>query len=147
MLPLVEYTLENNLQHYFDEEIIERKCSKCGHNEGTQVISFSDDPELLIIQLKRFKYENNRAHKIDSEVSVPLRLSLPSGSLYKIIGTVNHIGNSTASGHYTSTVYNEGKKNFFLVDDEQIQEIDSLNDTVFGQSIAKTIYLIFYRQV
>ena len=146
-LPLVEYTLENNLQHYFDEEIIERKCSKCGHNEGTQVISFSDDPELLIIQLKRFKYENNRAHKIDSEVSVPLRLSLPSGSLYKIIGTVNHIGNSTASGHYTSTVYNEGKKNFFLVDDEQIQEIDSLNDTVFGQSIAKTIYLIFYRQV
>ena len=147
MLPLVEYTLEKNLQQYFDEEVIERRCSQCGHNEGTQVISFSEDPELLIIQLKRFKYENNRVQKIDSEVSVPLRMNLPSGSLYKIIGTINHIGNSAASGHYTSTVYNETKKNFCLVNDEQIQEIDSLTDTVFGQSIAKTIYLIFYRQV
>ena len=147
MLPLVEYTLESNLQRFLDEEVIERTCSKCNHKQGTQVISFTEDPEILVFQLKRFKAEENRISKIDSEIFVPSRINLQSGSLYQIIGTVNHMGNSPASGHYTSTVYNETKKNFYLINDEEIQEIESLNDTVYGQLISKTIYLIFYRRI
>ena len=147
MLPLVQYTLESNLQCYLDEEVIERNCDKCGYKQAAQVVSFTEDAKLLIFQLKRFKYQDNRASKIDSEIFVPLRMNLQSGSLYQIIGTINHIGNSPASGHYTSTVYNETKKNFYLIDDEQIQEIESLSDTSYGQSISKQIYLIFYRQV
>ena len=147
MLPLVEYTLESNLQRFFDEEILERNCSKCGHNEGTKVVSFTEDPEILVFQLKRFKFEENRISKIDSEIFVPTRMNLESGSLYQIIGTINHLGNSPASGHYTSTVYNETKKNFYLINDEEIEEIESLNAEVYGQLISKTIYLIFYRQI
>ena len=147
MLPLVEYTLESNLQRFLDEEILERNCSKCGHNEGTKVVSFTEDPEILVFQLKRFKFEENRISKIDSEIFVPTRMNLESGSLYQIIGTINHLGNSPASGHYTSTVYNETKKNFYLINDEEIKEIESLNDEVYGQLISKTIYLIFYRQI
>ena len=147
MLPLVEYTLESNLQRFLDEEVIERTCSKCNHKQGTQVTSFTEDPEILVFQLKRFKAEENRISKIDSEIFVPSRINLQSGSLYQIIGTVNHMGNSPASGHYTSTVYNETKKNFYLINDEEIQEIESLNDTVYGQLISKTIYLIFYRHI
>ena len=78
---------------------------------------------------------------------VPLQINLESGSLYQIIGTINHVGNSSASGHYTSTVYDESQQKFYFMNDEVISELQTLNEMVFGQSLSETIYMIFYRRV
>ena len=147
MLPLIEETLESNLRTYFDGELLERTCSQCNHDQGQQVISFTEDPQILVFQLKRFRFENNQIFKIGKEIVVPLHINLESGSLYQIIGTINHVGNSSASGHYTSTVYDESQQKFYFMNDEVISELQTLNEMVFGQSLSETIYMIFYRRV
>ena len=67
---------------------------------------------------------------------------LPSGSSYKITSTINHIGETANSGHYTSLIFDPDKENFILVDDDRITtsvEID--------EELCQQVYILVYARI
>ena len=50
------FTLESCLEQFFSPEEIERQCDNCKTKQSTQVTTFVQEPETLIIQLNRFQY-------------------------------------------------------------------------------------------
>jgi ubiquitin C-terminal hydrolase len=143
MLPLVGSTLLMCLDQYLTEHEIERDCPHCGNTTASQVTAFTVDPETIIFQLLRFRYseEHAAAIKIHDEIYVPTRINLPTGALYEIVGTVNHYGQSADSGHYTASLYNKEKDNYYICDDETIYEINSLDE-----NLSRNVYLIIYQR-
>ena len=143
MLPLVGSTLLMCLDQYLTEHEIERDCPHCGNTTASQVTVFTFDPETIIFQLLRFRYseEHGAAIKIHDEIYVPTRINLPTGALYEIVGTVNHYGQSADSGHYTASLYNKEKDNYYICDDETIYEINSLDE-----NLSRNVYLIIYQR-
>ena len=79
------FTLESCIEQFFSPEEIERRCDHCEAKRSTQVTSFIQDPETLILQLNRFKYSQleNRVQKIHEELIFPMEINLPSGSNFK----------------------------------------------------------------
>ena len=143
VLPLVGPTLLMCLNEYLTEHEIERDCPHCESTTASQVTAFTVDPETIIFQLSRFRYseEHGTTVKIHDEIDVPTRINLPTGALYEIVGTVNHYGQSADSGHYTASIYNKEKDNYYLCDDETSYEIGSLDE-----SLSRKIYLIIYQR-
>lgn len=78
--------------------------------DAEKSISIKSLPKLLIIQIKRFKYNEKikDLEKICSRILYPNTLKFPnqilekdcSSPLYKLEGTITHIGHSVLSGHY-----------------------------------------------
>ena len=149
-LPIVAPTLSMCLERYLGEAELERDCPHCGCKQASQITSFTQDPGILIFQLKRFDAQGN---KITKEVSVPSRLNLPSGTLYQIIGSANHYGQTVHSGHYTSSIYEKDTGKFFLINDEHQEELNSLHQIIPGISpscnpapLTTTVYVIVYER-
>ena len=140
---LVSPTLSMCLDRYLGLDEIERNCPYCGCKQATQATNFSQDPEILLIQLKRF---DNQGNKISRDVSVPSELNLPSGTLYNIIGSCNHSGQTAHSGHYVATLYDKNSKRFFLINDEQHTEVPGMSPSCHPSALSSTIYCIVYEK-
>jgi ubiquitin C-terminal hydrolase len=109
-------TLEQCLQDYFScEQVVEEyKCPKCNTIASATERSFMEPRHILIITLKRQKFEKNKGKqsKIESTIAIPLDdLDLSSYApeewmeyitpmKYKLVGSINHSGKTTNSGHY-----------------------------------------------
>jgi uncharacterized UBP type Zn finger protein len=84
---------------------VEKDCSQedCGSKYCTVTTSFYGLPDLVIIHLNRF---NNNGEKVEALVDFPTEvLSLIDDDRtkkYHLFATVNHLGCSTKSGHYTT---------------------------------------------
>ena len=135
------FTLESCLEQFFSPEEIERQCDNCKTKRSTQVTTFVQEPKTLILQLNRFKYnqEDNRVMKIHKPLLFPNEVTLPSGASYKLVATVNHIGETADAGHYTCLVVDQNNCSCFLVDDTSV--IPSLTT---DEDISQQVYLLFY---
>ena len=135
------YTLENCMEHYFSPEEIERKCENCESKKATQVTTFVNEPETLIIQLNRFSYSQtaNSVVKIHEPLIFQNHIQLPSGTTYKIVATINHAGESANVGHYTCLVKDPDTASYFLVDDNSVSPSLSIDD-----EISQQVYLLVY---
>ena len=149
-LELAAPTLFMCLDSFLGHQPLERRCPHCGSEQASQTTQFTEDPEVLIFQLKRF---NNNGQKLVQEISVPSRLNLPSGTPYQIIGTANHYGRTINSGHYTASLYDKTTQKFVLVNDETQNEINSLEEIIPGidpsgnpAPLSTTVYLIVYER-
>ena len=98
-------------------------------------------PEVLILHLKRFEYNNNFSgtQKIWKKVGYPLELEIPRdvfppnkrgtialhGGLpkYRLTSVVYHHGTSAAGGHYTVDVLREDNREWIRMDDTIIRRI------------------------
>ena len=135
------FTLETCIEQFFSPEEIERQCEHCESKRCTQVTTFVQEPETLIIQLNRFKFlqVDDRVIQIHESLLFPNEITLPSGSSFKLVATVNHSGESADTGHYTCLVVNQNSGSCFLVDDTSVFPSETTDE-----DISQQVYLLFY---
>lgn len=100
-------------------------------------------PPILIIHLKRFRVFRTYREKIKARINFPVEnldirdITLgDSKELYDLFAVCNHFG-TLSGGHYTATVYNPIKSNWFECNDSVVSKSQGFSDT--------SAYLFFYR--
>lgn len=98
-------------------------------------------PDILVLQLKRFKYTNHSISKINNLVDFPIT-DLDAQQLmkgfekvagltastalnncrYDLYGVVNHLG-TASGGHYTSYGINLSDSQWYYFDDEYVRPV------------------------
>lgn len=167
------YSLTFSLNNFSKLETLNHQnkfyCNTCRSlQEAVKTIKLKKTPEVLVINFKRFKYDD----KIDSMVKLfdsilyPMRLRLfnttttrssdesgstgnnDSFSLYGLYALVIHIGGGPTHGHYVALCKNEAGL-WFLFDDETVELVDEWYVLRFfgnGPGLA-TAYMLFYEKL
>lgn len=106
--------------------------------KATKQVFIESLPEVLILHLKRFQYDNQGGtQKIWKKVGYPLDLELPKeifppnkrgaqmlqGSKYRLVSVVYHHGNSASGGHYTVDVRRQDGREWIRLDDTVIRRV------------------------
>jgi hypothetical protein len=144
--------LEDCLSSFFKVELLtgeERyQCDHCKRlTDGEKQFRIKYAPEVLVIQLKRFRYDSYFSSKVRTPVIFPeneldLRpyMKHPSKQdLYDLTGIIVHLG-SVSSGHYLAYVRS-------WVDDEWYEMNDDLIKSVSWEEVAqKEAYILIYRR-
>lgn len=151
------------LQAYSSEENIEFTCTKCGSKEGISKTTICKLPDLLIIHLKRFRFEGNNPTKINNKIEFPLssfdlnsifvdnnvsfdytQSKAKDNNYYDLFAVVNHSGN-VYGGHYTCTclVESGGQKKWLYYDDDHVYE---LQGNIENEIVTRKAYILFYRR-
>ena len=164
------FSLTYALNNFSKKEILTQQnkfyCSKCAAlQEALKTIKLKSLPEILVINLKRFKYDEefNKVVKLFDTISYPLKLRLfntttNSGksedgagdgnfSLYELYALVVHIGGGPLQGHYVSLCKNKAGL-WFLFDDETVELVDEAYVLRFfgcGPGLASA-YILFYQK-
>ena len=117
---------------------------------ATKQVTIETLPEVLILHLKRFQYDNaGGTQKIWKKVGYPLDLEIPKevfpqhkrggllahGGLpkYRLIGVVYHHGKNASGGHYTVDVRRQEGIEWIRLDDTVIRRVRS-EDVAAGGS-------------
>lgn len=158
-----DISIYNCLQEYSREENIEFNCSKCQHKECTSKTNICKLPDLLIIHLKRFRFEGNNPTKINNKIEFPLNTfdlnsifvnnnfdfdytqsNAKDNNYYDLFAVVNHSGN-VYGGHYTCSclVDNGGEKKWLYYDDDQVYE---LQGNIENEIVTRKAYILFYKR-
>ena len=125
-------TTQRCLDSYFSREQIERKCSDCQSLKSLKSVEIIVPPSTLILHLKSFTYDEmtKATKKLHVPVSCPLALSLKDEKNYRLNTVINHIGESSSSGHYTIMLVDKLGSRIILVDDLEISYNAVLNDMI-----------------
>ena len=142
-------TVQNCIDQYFNNiDVEDWKCDKCNrvNNKPLVIQKTWYLPNVLVLCIKRFKFVNNKAVKINTHIDIPEYIDLEKHSLkiynnckYKLSAIVNHSGTSFY-GHYTcdliKTLYN-----ILHIDDDRVTNVTK-------KSIQnKNCYIILYNRV
>ncbi|XP_049457011.1 ubiquitin carboxyl-terminal hydrolase 37-like [Epinephelus fuscoguttatus] len=145
-------SVEEMLQEYLKETEVEFRCD-CGENTSSCRSSLLTLPQVLILQLKRFRYSPFfELEKADDPVLLIRDLLVSStqdGGCYSLISAISHFG-STEMGHYIS----EG-----IHPDNNPDEPDDLwltyNDSMVFETSGNLVceqqergaYILFYKRI
>ncbi|CAG9319010.1 unnamed protein product [Blepharisma stoltei] len=151
------------LKAFTEEEKLDGSCEKCGEKEMKMHMEIWRTPDILILSLKRFSYQDGCLEKIDQDVSFPIfafdisewvkgiessnGLTLSTTALqnaYDLYAIVYHSGSITG-GHYTATCQNyesEEQKWFHFDDDYVFELVDGTEDSI----PIRNAYMLFYRR-
>ena len=124
---------------FFQEEELEDPlmCHQCNGPESfTKKYSINRFPYVLILSLKRFKYNKNSNFKLRQMITYPFELELENKK-YDLYGVINHYG-SINSGHYTAYIKNRNKK-WTLCNDSSITEVKDEKRVMHSNA-----YILFY---
>lgn len=108
----------------------------------TKQVSIETLPQVLILHLKRFQYNNaGGTQKVWKKIGYPLELEIPKevfpqhkrkglsarGGLpkYRLIGVVYHHGKNASGGHYTVDVRRQDGQEWIRLDDTVIRRVRS----------------------
>lgn len=135
-------------------------CNSCSSlQEAVKTIKIKSLPEILVINLKRFKYDDklDKMVKLFDSISYPLKLRLfnttittdgDSGfQLYELYSLVVHIGGGPMHGHYISLCKVKSGV-WLLFDDETVEMVDESFVMKFfgnGPGLASA-YILFYQK-
>ena len=99
-------------------------CSDCNIKELVKQTEIIADPSTLIIQLKRYSYdERNRiAMKKKDSIDITKVIKLKSGTSYKISSIINHYGDVPEEGHYNILIFDHRNDSFVLLDDQYVKQ-------------------------
>lgn len=116
---------------------------RCGKKNSVRHPCIEVPPNILIIQLKRFRYNGSKNHV---EIVFPLGLNLSKfgsdkeqGLQYRLYGFISHSGVSANSGHYKATMFGYNKQ-WYQFDDEYVSKAEPSR---FDQ---RQPYLLFYHK-
>ncbi|XP_051263014.1 ubiquitin carboxyl-terminal hydrolase 37-like [Dicentrarchus labrax] len=94
------------LQEYLKQRHLDYRC-ECGAEESLQQSSFLTHPNVLILQLQRFRFTKSfNLEKMNSPVVLPKELvviaesSTAKQTHYSLVSVVSHLGSTAHSGHY-----------------------------------------------
>lgn len=124
------------IDNFFDKENVDGyNCNFCNHiGRCNKRYIMASCPEVLVLQLKRFEYKDNKTVKMNNDLALNERIVIDDVS-YKFHGTIVHDGSST-NGHYRAYIYIDGKYNCF--NDEFITCVSS------EEALNNVSYLTFY---
>ena len=133
------------------------KCPRCKqYRDAFKKIDIWSLPKLLIIHLKRFKYQGLWRDKITTMIDYPLNnLNLEkyvinnaeqkrtnAGAFnYQLYATTNHTG-TLDGGHYTAMCRHPKLNKWFKFDDTDVKEISDLSSLKSSSS-----YILFYSSI
>jgi hypothetical protein len=123
---------------FFVEENLEDPlmCHQCGGPQDfTKKYSINKLPYVLILSLKRFKFNQNSNFKLRQMITYPLYDLELGGKKYDLYGVVNHYG-SLSSGHYTAII--KKNKDWILCNDSSISIIEE------KRVMHSNAYILFY---
>ncbi|KAJ5550357.1 Peptidase C19 ubiquitin carboxyl-terminal hydrolase 2, partial [Penicillium sp. DV-2018c] len=151
-------SLDNCLDDFSKEEVLSKAdswfCPQCKtHVAVTKKLELWKTPDILVIQLKRFKFSESRFDrrgiKLNTLVDFPLEgLDLskrvvgpddPKGAVYDLIAIDRHVG-SLNGGHYTAHIKDFVSGKWVFANDSQITYADKRS------LVAEEAYLLFYRR-
>ena len=128
---------------FFEEENLEDPlyCHKCqGPEDFTKSYTINRLPYVLILSLKRFKYNQNSNFKLRQMITYPLYdLEVGNDKIkkkYDLYGVVNHYG-SISGGHYTSYIKNQNNE-WIICNDSSVYKIEE------KRVMHSNAYILFY---
>ena len=133
-------SLQDCFNLFLEKETLDDQlfCGNCRcHQYFTKNYELDKMPHILIISLKRFKYNNYFRSKLNQFITYPLQDLELNGANYNLYGVVNHYG-SFSGGHYTSIIRNDNK--WFYLDDSRVYEIKQ------DRVVHSNAYILFYIQ-
>ena len=154
-------TLADCLKEFTDSEILDEEnawyCTKCKkHVCARKLITLWSTPDILILHLKRFRYEKCARggivrNKVEDRVIFPVDnldmtpyimgpTSPSAPAVYKLFGVSEHTGCTANSGHYTATVRNSRDGNWYKFNDSHV------GGTNGDSAITGGAYLLFYQR-
>ena len=154
----VEDCIEKFLEGEQLDEMNAWYCQGCKkHVCALKVIALWSVPDILILHLKRFQFENCSVSnnilrsKIDDKVTFPLDnldlrkyvlgpTDVDAPPIYNLFGVSEHVGVTANSGHYTATVRNCKDGRWYRYNDAHVGE------TTGETSITGNAYLLFYQR-
>ena len=121
--------------------IAEYRCETCAKKvtaeDWTEITSVGP---LALIVLKRF---NGRGQKIPTPITLPPTVSIGSkNEMYRLIGVVNHLGNTPRSGHYTADVFHDAEQRWLNANDRAVKDEKSPAEVA-----STTPYLLLYERI
>ena len=123
---------------FFEKEALEDPLS-CRHCGGPQNFfknyEINKLPHVLILALKRFKYNENMNFKLKQLITFPLDDFKLKDKTYNLFGVVYHYGGIN-SGHYVCAIRKENK--WILCDDNRVYEIEP------KRVMSSNAYILFY---
>ena len=123
---------------FFEKENLEDPLS-CRICKGPQYFiknyEINKLPYVLILSLKRFKYNENNNFKLKQLITYPIDNFKLKEKKYNLFGVIYHYG-SINSGHYVSAIKKENK--WILCDDNVISEIE------LNRVMSSNAYILFY---
>ena len=129
---------------FFVEENLEDPlyCHKCqGPEDFTKKYVINKMPYVLILSLKRFKFNQNSNFKLRQMITYPLYNLELGGHKYDLYGVINHYG-SLNSGHYTCIIKKKDKKEnkykWVMCDDSNVYYLDE------KRVMNANAYILFY---
>ena len=123
---------------FFEKEALEDplSCRKCGGPQNFyKNYEINKLPHVLILALKRFKYNENMNFKLKQLITYPMNDFKLKDKTYNLFGVIYHYG-SINSGHYVCAVRKENK--WILCDDSRVYEIDQ------KRVLSSNAYILFY---
>ena len=129
-------------------------CETCKHESARHSLQCTKWPSVLILQLKRFRYNSNgEAEKVLCNVSIPHYLSLGDidstieSSKYRLSGMIEHKGQTSLSGHYTANIRLDNE--WYRCNDSLV---NALNDDIDYSDRAKHVtndgaYVLMYESL
>lgn len=142
-----EIDIYDCLKRFSQKEILEGAniwfCSKCNSaQKAMKKIQINYSPNILIIQLKRFKIGGNV--KIDTFVDFSINdfllKSYNMNEHYDLCGIINHTG-TLGFGHYIAYCRNYYNGKWYRYDDSNVTEIESEKEL-----ITSSAYVLFYKK-
>lgn len=133
-------------------------CNTCSSlQEAVKTIKVKKLPQVLVINLKRFKYDEqmDKMVKLFDSISYPFRLRLFNTTedanqniLYDLYALVIHIGGGPMHGHYVSICKIKAGL-WLLFDDETVELVeDNFVMRFFGNGPGlASAYILFYQRV
>lgn len=150
----IQIELSKNLMRSLDifltEEDVEKRCENCSTEQNvdmTKKYSISMFPQHLIIQIKRFKYINNRILKVNGSIDIPELIDLSKYYAYKnrygmyaLYAGIVHKGSPTF-GHYTA--FCKSNDFWWEYDDDTITQINPRH----LKQLKENAYVLFYKKL
>lgn len=154
----VEDCVEKFLEGEQLDEMNAWYCPGCKkHVCALKMIALWSVPDILILHLKRFQFENCSVSnnilrsKIDDTVKFPIdNLDLTkyvlgpidddAPPIYNLFGVSEHVGTTATSGHYTATVRNCKDGRWYRYNDAHVGE------TTGDAAVTGGAYLLFYQR-
>eukprot|EP00834_Sanchytrium_tribonematis_P002814 NODE_95_length_21511_cov_0.501168.p3 type:complete len:444 gc:universal NODE_95_length_21511_cov_0.501168:8136-9467(+) len=125
-----------SIQHFFKSEEIEYKCEECGNLNCTMKYTPECTPDILAVQLKRFKVNLKfEISKISDHVILNKHITVKD-SKYELYAVINHFG-KYGRGHYKCSILL--KCQWVSFDDEKV--------SLLSESQAESGYLLFYKKI
>lgn len=135
--------------YFITEELSDWKCDNCKETKANRLVRLWHIPNLLIINIKRFTYENGNLSRVNTPVNIPKKMVFYEGSIisnpskiynYNLISIGNHLGGGFG-GHYHADV--NRNNDWFRMDDESIYKIEENDlEKILLNNIAG--YILFY---